>query len=356
VVVVGLAAVAGVAYVVLYNQSANSSNTGISAGLGSTTTGDIVNGPIIINASQYSFYQFGIPYGAQGIKVHAQWSSGSAIGVYIMNATDLVGWQGGQGLRTFYDSGRALQGDANVQVPPDDLYYLVFDNSRSPTASNAQVTSGISYLCNLCSIDEPIQQPSSSSASCVAVNGSEVCSVALSNRGTEATSPTGTCIESWSPDEGPVLTWGAPHLGVFTPRTPISPSSSLLGRCTVAGFSVPLGLAITVQIPMTDGTNLDLYGPSGLRTVVATATATETLTTQASQATTTFVVPATNCSLVAGSAVTTTIIVGPQLPASTITTTTTVTTTSTIYSQTVTVTSCMYNPPTASGVTTIVTR
>jgi hypothetical protein len=116
-------------------------------------------------------------------------------------------------------------------------------------------------------------------------------------------------------------------------------------------------LAITVQIPFTDGVNVDLYGPSGVSTVVATATVTETLTTQASQATTTYVTPATNCTLIGGpTTVTTTVIVGPQLPASTTTTTITVTTTSTSYSQTITVTGCANSTPTVIHVTTIVTR
>jgi hypothetical protein len=219
------------------------------------------------------------------------------------------------------------------------------------------VTSGFSYFCNLCSINEPIQQPSSSSASCAAVNGSEVCSVALSNRGTEAASPTGTCIEAWSLDEGPAYAWGAPHLGVFTPTTPISPSSSLSGTCTVAGSTVPVGLAVTVLIPFTDGVNVELYGPAGVHTVVETMTVTETLTTGASQATKTYASPTTNCTSPTTITTTTTIIAGPQLPESTTTTTTTVTTTSTSYSQTVTVTSCTYSVSTVtSAVTTVVTR
>ena len=356
IVIVAVTALAAVAYAFLSYQSAASSTTGVSVGPGSDS-GDIVDGSITVNASQHSFYQFDVPYGAQGISVHAQWSSSGAIKVYVMNATDLIGWQSGHGLRAFYKSGQSSQGDVNMRVPPDDLYYLVFDNTLAPSATDVQVTSGVSYLCNLCSINEPIQQLSSSSASCAAVNGSEVCSVALSNRGTEATSPTGTCIESWSLDEGPGLSWGAPHLGVFTPSTPISPSSSLSGSCTVAGSSVPLGLAITVQIPFTDGVNLDLYGPAGVHTVVATLTVTETLTTQASQPTTTYASPTTNCTSPTTITVTTTIIAGPQLPESTTTTTTTVTTTSTSYSQTVTVTSCTYSVSTVtSAVTTIVTR
>jgi len=318
-------------------------------------SGDIVNGPVTVNASQYSFYQFDIPYGAQDIAVNVQWSSGGAIGVYVMNATELIGWQNGHGLRTFYNSGQAQQGDLNLKVPPDDLYYLVFDNSLSSAARNVQATSGFSYMCNLCST-APIQQMSSSAAACVAVNGSEACSVALSNLGSATASPTGTCIESWSADEGPGLTWGTPHLGVFTPRTAMSPSSSLSGTCTVAGSTAPLappGLAITVQIPFTGGDNVDLYGPVSLNTVVVTVTVTETLTTQASQATTTYAQPTSNCAETAPTeTITTTIIVGPPLPASTTTTTTTVTTTSTSYTQTVTVTSCTYSMPTVTSTVT----
>jgi len=271
-----------------------------------------------------------------------------------MNATELIGWQNGHGLRTFYNSGQAQQGDLNLKVPPDDLYYLVFDNSLSPAARNVQETSGFSFMCGLCSAGAPIQQMSSSAAACTAVNGSEACSVALSNLGSETASPTGTCIESWSTDEGPGLSWGTPHLGVFTPRTAISPSSSLSGTCTIAGSTAPLGLAITVQIPFTGGTNVDLYGPVSSNTVVATVKVTETLTTQASQATTTYAIPP-NCDFTLPTAKLTTItIIGGPTPAAS-TTTTTVTTTSTSYAQTVTVTSCTYIAPTVtSTVTTIV--
>jgi hypothetical protein len=130
-------------------------NQGIS---GSCAAGDIVNGPVTINASQYNFYQFDIPYGAQDIAVHVQWSSEGTIGVYLMNATELIDWQGGHGLRTFYNSGLAQLGDLNLQVPPDDLYYLVFDNSLSSAARNVQATSGFSFMCGLCSAAAPIQQ------------------------------------------------------------------------------------------------------------------------------------------------------------------------------------------------------
>jgi len=118
----------------------------------------------------------------------------------------------------------------------------------------------------------------------------------------------------------------------------ISPSSYLSGTCTVAGSTAPLGLAITVQIPFTGGDNVDLYGPVSSNTVVATVTATETLTTQASQTTTIYAQPTSNC---AGTA-----------PTETTTTTITVTTTSTTYTQTVTVTSCTYSTPTVTSTVT----
>jgi hypothetical protein len=86
-------------------------------------------------------------------------------------------------------------------------------------------------------------------------------------------------------------------------------------------------------------------------TVVATVTVTETLTTQASQATTIYAIPTTNCTFSPVVTTTiTTIIVGPTHPAST--TTTTVTTTSTSYTQTVTVTSCTYSMPTVTSTVT----
>jgi hypothetical protein len=94
-------------------------------------------------------------------------------------------------------------------------------------------------------------------------------------------------------------------------------------------------------------------GAAELNTVVATVTVTETLATQASQATTTYALPATNCSYSPITwTVTSTFTVGPNSSVST--TTTTVTTTSTSYSRTVTVTSCTVGPP-ATVTSTITT-
>jgi hypothetical protein len=97
-------------------------------------------------------------------------------------------------------------------------------------------------------------------------------------------------------------------------------------------------------------------GAAELNTVVATVTVTETLPTQASQATTFYVLPTANCSYYPITVtVTSMFTVGPNSTVST--TTTTLTTTSTSYSQTVTVTSCTVGPPATvtSTVTTTTT-
>jgi hypothetical protein len=97
-------------------------------------------------------------------------------------------------------------------------------------------------------------------------------------------------------------------------------------------------------------------GAAGANTAAAatTVTVTETLTTQAPQATTTYAIPTTSCTFSPVVTTTiTTITVGSTPPATT--TTTTVTTTSTSYAQTVTVTSCTYSMSTVtSTVTTII--
>jgi hypothetical protein len=86
-------------------------------------------------------------------------------------------------------------------------------------------------------------------------------------------------------------------------------------------------------------------------TAVATVTLTETSTTQGSQATTTYAIPTTSCTLLGGTeTIQTTITVGPTPPTST--TTTTMTTTSTSYTQTVTVTSCTYSAQTVTSTVT----
>lgn len=89
--------------------------------------------------------------------------------------------------------------------------------------------------------------------------------------------------------------------------------------------------------------------------VVATVTVTTTLTTQASQATTFYVLPSGCSYYPLTTTVTSTTTVGSGVPVST--STTTVTTTSTTYSQTVTETSCTHglNPTVTSTVTTTAT-
>jgi hypothetical protein len=227
---------------------------------------DIVNGPVTIGPGQSSYYQFSIPYGVQDLSVHLQWSSDGGISVYVMNATELIGWQGGQRLQSFYSSAES-QGNVNLQLPQDNLYYLVFSNPL-PTVQVVQTSSGFGYMGGY--VGGPVQQLSPSAPSCVATNGSEVCSVTLTNLGSAETSPTGTCVESWAVDEGPLMTWGTPRSGVFSPTRPITRSSNLTGTCTVAGTTAPLGLAITVLIPLTGDYNLLIYGPVSLNAPACT--------------------------------------------------------------------------------------
>lgn len=246
-------------------------NPGVSCPAGE----DIVNGPITVNASQYNYYQFSIQYGTQNLNVHAQWSSGGSIGVYIVNATELIDWQTGHGLRSFYNSGQVAQGDVNLRVPSDDLYYLVFDNTFSTVAKNVVTSAGFSFMCRpgLCGAT-PIRQLNPSYPTCVPLNGNEVCSMTLSNTGTLESTPTGTCIQSWSLHEGPFQTWGVPREGVFHPTTAISPSFNITGTCTVTGTTAPLGLAITLLIPFTNGQNVMMYGPVSLNSPTCTQSGT----------------------------------------------------------------------------------
>lgn len=86
---------------------------------------------------------------------------------------------------------------------------------------------------------------------------------------------------------------------------------------------------------------------------VATVTVTETLTTQASQATTIYADPTINCTIVGYASTITTITTITVGAAST--TTLTATATSTSYNQTVTSTSCTYNVPTVTSTSTVTT-
>ena len=249
-------------------------------GISCPATGDIVNGPITVNAGQSNYYQFSIPNGVRDVSVHLQWSSDGKISVYVMNASELIGWQEGQIPEAYYSSAET-QGYTSLQLPADNLYYLVFDNAFSTVQKVVQTSSGFSYMCNgICgTIGAPIQQLNPSAPSCVSSNNSEVCSVVLTNLGSVDASPTGVCFESWSADEGPVMSWGTPRQGVFSPRATMAPSSNAAGACTVSGAMAPLGLAITVLIPFAGGYNVMMYGPVSLNAPTCTQSGTQLVCT-----------------------------------------------------------------------------
>jgi len=244
-------------------------------GVACPATGDIVNGPITVGPGQSNYYQFSVPYGVYDLSVYLQWSSNGRISVYVMNATELIGWQGGQGLQTYYSSAES-HGYANLQLPTDNLYYLVFSNPLS-TVQVVQTSSGFSYMGGF--VGGPVQQLNTSAPSCIDTNGSEVCSVTLTNLGSAEARAMGICVESWAVDEGPLMSWGAPRLGVFSPTTPIAPSSNLTETCTVAGATAPLGLAITVLIPFAGGYNVMMYGPVSVNAPNCTQSGTQLVCT-----------------------------------------------------------------------------
>jgi len=232
-------------------------------GISCPASEDIVNGPVTVGPGQSNYYQFGIPYGVYDLSVHIQWSSDGRISVYVMNATELISWQGGRRPQSYYSSAES-NGYASLQLPAGNLYYLVFSNPLPTAQDVVQTDSGFSYMGG--PVGGLVQQLNPSAPYCVDTNGSEVCSVTLTNLGSAGASPTGTCVESWAADEGPMMTWGIPRLGVFTPATPIAPSSNLTGTCTVTGAAAQLGLAITVLIPFAGDYNVLMYGPVSLNT------------------------------------------------------------------------------------------
>jgi hypothetical protein len=133
----------------------------------------------------------------------------------------------------------------------------------------------------------------------------------------------------------------------FSHRT--NPQAGVLILYTNSSPSYKSYLLVSTSISSTSGG----AGISS-NTTVATVTVTATLTTQASQATTFYVPPTSNCIISPIEIITiTTITVGPTPPAST--TTTTVTTTSTTYTQTVTVTSCEANGSPTTSTSTVTT-
>lgn len=108
------------------------------------------------------------------------------------------------------------------------------------------------------------------------------------------------------------------------------------------------GMLIEIEYGANETTDHVLLLVTG---AVATVTTTETLTTQVSQATTSYAIPTTNCTIV-GLALTTTTTTTITVGAAS-TTTVTVTTTSTSYTQTATLTSCTYSIPTVTSTSTV---
>jgi hypothetical protein len=295
----GLILVAGVTVLLAFLTGSQTAcfNPGVSC----PATEDIVNGPIAVNASQYNYYQFNIPYGAQDVNVHAHWSSDGSVITRIMNATELISWRNGHAPDSFYTSKESSQGDVSLPLRSNDLYYLVFDNTFSTVHKDVQTSSGFSFMCAIVTCGSgPIRQGNSSSAVCVALNGSEICSLTLSNTGSQEVSPKGTCVESWSSDEGPIFTWGTPRAGVYAPTTQIPTSASVTGSCTVAGMTAPLGLAITVLVPLTNGQNVVMYGPLSLNSPSCTKSETRLVCTFTIENDVTSGVRATECQIQVG--------------------------------------------------------
>jgi len=163
----------------------------------------------------------------------------------------------------------------------------------------------------------------------------------------QASQCTGTGLVGYWNDSIPTagnLGFSSPAFVYFKPGEYTIVATDEWNQYVYATFTVqPPGASSSSSVSTTAGANW-----------VATVTATDTITTQASQATTSYAIPTTNCTIVGVTVTTTTTTtVGPGPPVST--TTTTLTTTSTSYSQTVTVTSCTYSEPTVTSTVTTTT-
>jgi len=101
-------------------------------------TGDIVRGPVTVNAGSYVYYQFTVPPRAINIAVFVSWlisgDGSDDIMVYIMDSTNFVNWQNGRGANAIINSVQGTRDVIGGALPSGGTYFLVLDNTFSITS------------------------------------------------------------------------------------------------------------------------------------------------------------------------------------------------------------------------------
>jgi len=112
----------------------------------------ITNGALTVNALAYSWYQFTVPQGANGVNVNGHFTASGGIGndiiVYVLDEDGFANFKNGHPARTYYNSQKVTQASIEAGLPNvPATYYLVFDNRFSLLTPKAvQVNATLNYM------------------------------------------------------------------------------------------------------------------------------------------------------------------------------------------------------------------
>jgi hypothetical protein len=93
-----------------------------------------------VKPHSFSSFKFTVPPGAIRVSIKGQFStkegSSNDMEVYVLTDEAFAAWQSGYSTDTYYDSGRASQGDIEAKLPSGGgAYYLVFRNESAVRTS-----------------------------------------------------------------------------------------------------------------------------------------------------------------------------------------------------------------------------
>ncbi|HEV2732255.1 MAG TPA: hypothetical protein VGV15_19665 [Terriglobales bacterium] len=95
----------------------------------------ITEGDFPVKPHSFSSFKFKVPPGTIRVSVNGQFSIGGSskdMEVYVLTDEAFAAWQSGYSTDTYYDSGKAVQGEINGTLPSGGgTYYLLFKNDSS---------------------------------------------------------------------------------------------------------------------------------------------------------------------------------------------------------------------------------
>lgn len=111
-----------------------------------TYTEAITPGASTISPGQFAYFTALPPRSAASASLfgrfRAQGGERNDIEVYVLDSDGFENWRNGNRAPTLYNSGRVTVANINVQLPPGQTYYLIFNN-RFSIFSNKAVVSDI---------------------------------------------------------------------------------------------------------------------------------------------------------------------------------------------------------------------